>query len=76
MPDEVRISELWSRKARVTWRAARGVIVSHYTLQYKALAVDMTNVGLSVPIPTLMNTWDTPEVVNVTLTNSDLLHVA
>ncbi|CAH2037690.1 unnamed protein product, partial [Iphiclides podalirius] len=76
VPEEVRISELWSRRARITWRVAKGVIVSHYTLQYKALKLDMPNVVSNIPVPTLSSTWDTPGVVNVTLTNSDLLHVA
>ncbi|KAI5651983.1 immunoglobulin domain-containing protein [Phthorimaea operculella] len=76
VPEEVRISEVWSRRARVTWRVNRGALVSHYSLQYRALTRDLTNAPLDAPLPASLDTWDTPEVVNVTLANSDLLHVA
>lgn len=70
------MSEVWSRRARVTWRIARGALVSHYSLQYRALTRDLTNAPLDAPLPAMLDTWDTPEVVNLTLANSDLLHVA
>lgn len=76
IPEEVRISEVWSRRARVTWRVARGALVSHYSLQYRALTRDLTNAPLDAPLPALLDTWDAPEVLNLTLANSDLLHVA
>lgn len=75
-PEEVRVSEVWSRKARVTWRLVRGALVSHYFLQYRPLTRDLTSTTLDAPLPTLLDTWDTNEVLNVTLTNSDLLHIA
>ncbi|XP_045771663.1 Down syndrome cell adhesion molecule-like protein Dscam2 [Maniola jurtina] len=75
-PEEVRISEVWSRKARVTWRLARGAFVSHYSLQYRPLTRDLTNAPLNAPLPALLDSWDSPEVLNITLANSDLLHVA
>lgn len=75
VPEEVRITEVWSRKARVTWRVTRGAVVSHYSLQYRSLARDLTNAPLNVPLPAL-ETWDSLEVLNITLANSDLLHVA
>ncbi|XP_045529464.1 Down syndrome cell adhesion molecule-like protein Dscam2 isoform X2 [Pieris brassicae] len=75
VPEEVRISEVWSRKARITWRVTRGAIVSHYSLQYRSLARDLTNAPLNAPLPAL-ETWDSLEVLNITLANSDLLHVA
>ncbi|CAH2106530.1 unnamed protein product [Euphydryas editha] len=74
-PEEVRISEVWSRKARVTWRVARA-FVSHYSLQYRALARDLTNAPLNAPLPALLDSWESPDVLNITLANSDLLHVA
>ncbi|RVE41964.1 hypothetical protein evm_013388 [Chilo suppressalis] len=76
IPEEVRVSEVWSRRARVTWRIARGAQVSHYSLQYRPLTRDLTNAPLDAPLPNLLDTWDTPEVLNLTLANSDLLHVA
>ncbi|KAL0892915.1 hypothetical protein ABMA27_014593 [Loxostege sticticalis] len=76
IPDEVRVSEVWPRRARVTWRIARGAMVSHYSLQYRALTRDLTNAPLDAPLPALLDTWDSPEVLNLTLANSDLLHVA
>ncbi|XP_063825275.1 cell adhesion molecule Dscam2-like [Ostrinia nubilalis] len=76
IPDEVRVSEVWPRRARVTWRIARGAMVSHYSLQYRALTRDLANAPLDAPLPALLDTWDTPEVLNLTLANSDLLHVA
>lgn len=75
-PEEMRISEVWSRKARVTWRVARGAFVSHYTLQYRPLTRDLTNAPLNAPLPALLDTWDSSDVMNITLANSDLLHVA
>lgn len=75
-PEEVRVSEVWSRRARVTWRVARGAMVSHYSLQYRALTRDLSSATLDAPLPALLDTWDSPEVLNLTLTNSDLLHVA
>ncbi|KAJ8730195.1 hypothetical protein PYW07_017233 [Mythimna separata] len=76
VPEEVRVSEVWSRKARVTWRVARGAMVSHYSLQYRALTRDLTHASLDAPLPALLDNWDTPDVLNLTLANSDLLHVA
>ncbi|XP_072932101.1 cell adhesion molecule Dscam2-like [Epargyreus clarus] len=75
-PEEVRVSEVWSRRARVTWRVARGALVSHYSLQYRALSHELANAPLNAPLPALLDTWDTPDVLNLTLANSDLLHVA
>lgn len=76
VPEEVRVSEVWSRKARVTWRVARGALVSHYSLQYRALTRDLSHVPLDAPLPALLDNWDTQDVLNITLANSDLLHVA
>lgn len=76
MPEEVRVSEVWSRRARVTWRIARGAMVSHYSLQYRSLTRELTNAPLDAPLPAMLDNWATPEVLNITLTNSDLLHVA
>ncbi|CAG9786252.1 unnamed protein product [Diatraea saccharalis] len=76
IPEEVRVSEVWSRRARVTWRIARGALVSHYSLQYRPLSREVTNAPLDAPLPTLLDTWDSPEVLNLTLAISDLLHVA
>ncbi|XP_063362199.1 cell adhesion molecule Dscam2-like isoform X1 [Cydia amplana] len=75
IPEEVRISEVWSRRARVTWRIARGALVSHYSLQYRALNRDLT-VSLDTPLTGLLENWDSAEVLNLTLANSDLLHVS
>ncbi|XP_050670945.1 cell adhesion molecule Dscam2-like [Leptidea sinapis] len=75
VPEEVRISEVWSRKARLTWRVARGAMVSHYSLQYRPLTRDLSNAPLNAPLPAL-DMWNSAEVLNVTLANSDLLHVA
>ncbi|XP_038212053.1 Down syndrome cell adhesion molecule-like protein Dscam2 [Zerene cesonia] len=71
VPEEVRISEVWSRRARVTWRAARNSAVSQYALQYRALAPAPD----ALP-PAPLDAWNSPDVLNVTLANSDLLHVA
>ncbi|CAG4980130.1 unnamed protein product [Colias eurytheme] len=68
VPEEVRISEVWSRRARVTWRAARNTAVSQYALQYRALP--------PTPDALPLDAWTSPDVLNVTLANSDLLHVA
>ncbi|XP_037872857.1 cell adhesion molecule Dscam2 isoform X2 [Bombyx mori] len=76
IPEEVRISDVWPRKARITWRMARGAMVSHYSIQYRALNRELTTAPLDAPLPALLDTWDTPEVLNLTLGNSDLLHVA
>ncbi|XP_052759492.1 cell adhesion molecule Dscam2-like isoform X1 [Galleria mellonella] len=76
IPEEVRVSEVWSRRARVTWRIPRGALVSHYSLQYRALNRDLTNAPLDAPLPALLDTWDSSEILNITLANSDLLHVA
>lgn len=76
VPDEVRISEVWSRKARVTWRLARGALVSHYSLQYRALSRDSSSAQLEAHLPPLLDNWDTQDILNLTLANSDLLHVA
>ncbi|KAI8435829.1 hypothetical protein MSG28_004046 [Choristoneura fumiferana] len=75
IPEEVRISEVWSRRARVTWRLARGALVSHYSLQYRALNRDL-KAPLDTPLTSLLDNWDLPEVLNLTLANSDLLNVA
>ncbi|XP_041978184.1 Down syndrome cell adhesion molecule-like protein Dscam2 isoform X2 [Aricia agestis] len=75
IPEEVRISEVWSRKARVTWRVARGAMVSHYSLQYRPLTRDLGDEPLNAPLPALLGNWDTPDVMNITLANSDLLHI-
>ncbi|KAG6445859.1 hypothetical protein O3G_MSEX004154 [Manduca sexta] len=76
VPEEVRISEVWSRRARITWRVTRGVLISHYILQYRALTRDFANAPVDAPLPALLDTWDTPEILNVTLAASDLVHVA
>ncbi|KAM3964353.1 cell adhesion molecule Dscam2 [Aphomia sociella] len=76
IPEEVRVSEVWSRRARVTWRIARGALVSHYSLQYRALNRDLSNAPLDAPLPAILDTWDSSEVHNITIANSDLLHVA
>lgn len=76
VPEEVRVSEVWSRKARVTWRVTRGALVSHYSLQYRALTRDLSHSSIDAPLPPLLDSWDTQDVLNLTLANSDLLHVA
>ncbi|KAJ0177118.1 hypothetical protein K1T71_007127 [Dendrolimus kikuchii] len=76
IPEEVRVSEVWSRRARVTWRIARGALVAQYSLQYRALTHELTNVPLDAPLPAMLDNWDASDVLNLTLTNSDLLHVA
>ncbi|CAB3253560.1 unnamed protein product [Arctia plantaginis] len=76
VPEEVRVSEVWSRKARVTWRVTRGALVSHYSLQYRALTRDLSHSSLDAPLPPLLDSWETQDVLNLTLANSDLLHVA
>ncbi|GBP65088.1 Down syndrome cell adhesion molecule homolog [Eumeta japonica] len=75
VPEEVRIPEVWSRRARVSWRATRGALVSHYVLQYRALGRDQHHSPLDAPLPASLDNWDTPDVFNLTLSNTDLLHV-
>ncbi|KAL4709858.1 hypothetical protein ACJJTC_003821 [Scirpophaga incertulas] len=75
VPEEVRVSEVWSRKARITWRIARGALVSHYSLQYRALTRDLSSSPLDTPLISHLDTWDSSDVLNITLANSDLLHI-
>lgn len=74
-PEEMRVSEVWSRRARVTWRVARGALVSHYSVQYRALSRDPSP-AIDAPLPALLDSWTGPDVLNLTLASLDLLHVA